>query len=76
VNRHNDSTGSALMVEDDVTPTPPHLAPTGLAESPQSFVASNPRESWHLVRLGRILSVKVIVRYPISAPIWFFAVLC
>jgi hypothetical protein len=32
VNRHHDSPRSALIVEHDVASTPPHVAPTGLAE--------------------------------------------
>jgi hypothetical protein len=68
VNRHHDSTGSTLVVEHDVASTPSHLAPTGLAESPQSFVAGDSRESRHSWKLGRILSVNVIVRIILYDP--------
>ena len=68
MNRHHDSPWSALMVEHGVASTPPHLAPTGLAESPQSFVAGDSRESRHSCRLGKILSVIVIVQYDPTDP--------
>jgi hypothetical protein len=47
VNRHDDSPGSALVVEHDVASTPPDLTPTALAEGAQSFVAGDPRQSRH-----------------------------
>ena len=50
MNWHDDSSGSALMVEHYVTSTSPHLAPTRLAESTQRFVAGDSRQSRHFLQ--------------------------
>jgi hypothetical protein len=47
MNRHDDSPGSALVMEHDVASTPSHLTPTRLAEGTQCFVARDSGESRH-----------------------------
>lgn len=68
MNRNDDSPGAALVMEHDVTSTRPHFAPTGVVESPQSVGAGNSRESRQAFRLGKILSVIVIVQHDLTVP--------